>query len=453
MTDPAGDTIVATATPPGQGAVAVVRLSGPRAIAIADRRFRGATPLRDAPRRHACYGRVVDADGQHVDDVLAICFAAPASYTGEEVVEISCHGSPLIAQRITELMSASGARFAEPGEYTRRAFLNGKIDLAQAEAVGELIASASNMALRGARGRLDGELSRHVGGLREHLVELAALTELDLDFAEEEVPVLAPAVLAAKINAAVTRCEEMLATFRVERMLRDGVQVALVGKPNVGKSSLLNRLARESRALVSDVPGTTRDAVHADIQVDGVHLRVTDTAGLHDSADVVETMGMQRTHQTIDDADLVVVVVECGGHGRTATYETNDLPGVSAERLLVVANKCDLGPAPPGSDRAVSALSGEGIEALAGDLVRLSFRTNPYSETTTTIASERQKRSLEDARIRLQAAAQLARAGDHDGDLIAAELRAAITGLEELLGEVTSDNVLNQIFAEFCIGK
>ena len=453
MTDPAGDTIVAIATPPGQGAVAVVRLSGPRAVAIADQRFRGSPALRDAPVRQACYGSVVDVDGRHVDDVLATCFAAPASYTGEQVVEISCHGSPLIARQITELMSTAGARFAEPGEYTRRAYLNGKIDLAQAEAVGELIASASQMALRGARGRLDGELSRHVGGLRERLVALVAVTELDLDFAEEEVPIVEPAALATRIDAVIAQTEQMLATFAIERMLRDGVQVALVGEPNVGKSSLLNRLARDTRALVSEVPGTTRDAVHADIQVDGIHLRVTDTAGLHDSADVVELMGMRRTRQTIDDADVVVLVVACDTPGAGAIGIPAGLGDLAGDRLLVVANKRDLGPPPPGSHHAVSALTGEGVDALAGELVRRSFGTNPYSEQGPAIATERQRASLAHAGERLRSAAALARAGSGEGDLIAAELRAATGALEELSGEVTSDEVLDRIFAKFCIGK
>ena len=313
--DPSGDTIVAIATPPGTGALAIVRLSGPAALAVADGAFRGHRPLREAATHTAHYGRILQPaaprgpDGAEVvDDVIATVFRAPASYTGEDTVEITCHGSNLVAATVVAALLTHGARAAEPGEFTRRAFLNGKLDLTQAEAVAEVIQSATATALRGARNRLDGALGGQVAGLRQQLLECAARVELELDFAEEDVEMAPADEIAARVAEVRSAIAAMLATFRTGRMLRDGVHVVLAGPPNVGKSSLLNRLAQESRALVTDIPGTTRDVIREDLDIHGVPVRLHDTAGLRVTDETVERLGVERSIATVADADLVLFV-------------------------------------------------------------------------------------------------------------------------------------------------
>ena len=506
--DPSGDTIVAIATPPGTGALAIVRLSGPAALAVADGAFRGRCPLRESATHTAHYGRIVrpatgaaSAAGgrvEHpgagglevVDDVMAVVFRAPASYTGEDTVEITCHGSSLVAATVVAALLHHGARAAEPGEFTRRAFLNGKLDLTQAEAVAEVIQSATAAALRGARNRLNGALGAQVAGLRQHLLECAARVELELDFAEEDLELAPAAEIAARVGEVRAAIAAMLATFRTGRMLREGIQVVLAGPPNVGKSSLLNRLAQESRALVTDIPGTTRDVIHEDLDIHGVPVRLHDTAGLRVTDETVERLGVERTIATVADADLVLFVTAADEPFPAAALdqvlEATATAGGSPD-VTVIANKCDLVMAPlkepapvatrtgepsaaaklppAGSVRdnhsparspaepvlAVSAKTGEGMEALSHLLVARTVGSG-YTERTSLVASARHRDNLQRADAALERA-QEAVAAAAGGELVAADLRVAITHLEEIVGIVASDDVLNQIFAHFCIGK
>ena len=496
--DPSGDTIVAIATPPGTGALAIVRLSGPAALAVADGAFRGRRPLRAAATHTAHYGRIVQpaargvsaatglvaaaaavatapepsaADGlEVVDDVMATVFRAPASYTGEDTVEITCHGSNLVAATVVAALLRHGARAAEPGEFTRRAFLNGKLDLTQAEAVAEVIRSATAAALRGARNRLGGALGAQVAGLRQQLLDCAARVELELDFAEEDVELAPAGEIAARVGEVRAAIAAMLATFRTGRMLRDGVHVVLAGPPNVGKSSLLNRLAQESLALVTDVPGTTRDVIREDLDLHGVPVRLHDTAGLRVTDETVERLGVERSIATVADADLVLFVTAADEpfphtaleQVRAAVADagsTTRAPTSGAPEVVVIANKCDLAPAANGTAApppalTVSAKTGTGIDALSRLLVaRTVGQEGPdYTERSSLVASARHRDNLQRADAALARAHDAAAAGA-GGELVAADLRAAVAHLEEIIGIVAGDDVLNRIFADFCIGK
>ncbi|MDE0445861.1 MAG: tRNA uridine-5-carboxymethylaminomethyl(34) synthesis GTPase MnmE [Spirochaetaceae bacterium] len=468
VSDPERDTIVAIATPPGAGALAIVRLSGAGALAMADAVFRGRAMLRDAATHTAHYGDIVrgasgaPGGGEVVDDVVATVFRSPASYTGEDTVEIACHGSGLVAATIVEVLLREGARGATPGEFTRRAFLNGKLDLTQAEAVAEVIGSATAAALRGARNRLNGAVGARVADLRRQLLDCAAHVELALDFAEEDVELAPGAQIAAEVHAVRAAIADMLATFRAGRMLRDGVHVVLAGPPNVGKSSLLNRLAQEARALVTDIPGTTRDVIREDLDIHGVPVRLHDTAGVRATAETVERLGVERTLATAQDADLVLFV-----SAANEPFPHDALRQVRAATgapVVVIANKSDLldrrdlgdSVAAANVERpalAVSARTGAHIDDLCNLLLERTVGTGGYTERTALVASARHRDSLQRAETALARAEQAAAAAQVGGELVAADLREAVFHLEEIVGIVASDDVLNRIFAEFCIGK
>ena len=486
VSDPEQDTIVAIATPPGTGALAIVRLSGSGALAVADAVFRGRGSLREAASHTAHYGDIVrppvdrpdggEAAGEVVDDVVATVFRSPASYTGEDTVEITCHGSGLVAATVVSALMNEGARSAEPGEFTRRAFLNGKLDLTQAEAVAEVIRSATAASLRGARNRLSGALGARVSALRQQLLDCAAHVELALDFAEEDVELAPAELVAAEVRGVRTAIAGMLATFRAGRMLRDGIHVVLAGPPNVGKSSLLNRLAQEARALVTDVPGTTRDVIREDLEIHGVPVRLYDTAGLRVTDETVERLGVERSIATVADADLVLFVSaadEPFPHGELR--QVHAATAASGAEVVAIANKSDLlDPRNPPdrrelpvrgnpSDRsaaegdadrcelAVSARTGAGLDDLCDLLLERTVGAG-YTERTALVASVRHRDSLQRAETALARAEQAAIAAI-GGELVAADLRDAVSHLEEIVGIVASDDVLNRIFAEFCIGK
>ena len=482
VSDPEQDAIVAIATPPGTGALAIVRLSGPGALAVADAVFRGRGSLREAASHTAHYGDIVRppadrpdggaAAGEVVDDVVATVFRSPASYTGEDTVEITCHGSGLVAATVVSALMNEGARSAEPGEFTRRAFLNGKLDLTQAEAVAEVIRSATAVSLRGARNRLSGALGARVSALRQQLLDCAAHVELALDFAEEDVE-LAPAErVAAEVRGVRTAIAGMLATFRAGRMLRDGIHVVLAGPPNVGKSSLLNRLAQEARALVTDVPGTTRDVIREDLDIHGVPVRLYDTAGLRVTDETVERLGVERSIATAADADLVLFVCAADeSFPNDALCQVRTATAATGIPVVVIANKCDLAdcrdlpgrreppdPSPaavadgaPRCELAVSARTGARLDDLCDLLLERTVGAG-YTERTALVASVRHRDSLQRAETALARAEQAAAAAI-GGELVAADLRDAVSHLEEIVGIVASDDVLNRIFAEFCIGK
>ena len=436
--DLARETIAAIATPAGRGGIGVVRVSGPLVPRIA------AAVLGSLPQpRLATFGAFRDRHGEIFDEGLALHFPAPHSYTGEPVLELQGHGGPIVMQALLAACVDAGARLAEPGEFTRRAFLEGKLDLAQAEAVADLIDAASREAARSALRSLSGEFSAAIGTLQAGLVELRALTEAMLDFPEEEVDALHREDAAARLAEVRRALGEVLAKSRRGSLLRGGIHVVLAGRPNVGKSSLLNRLAGEERAIVTPISGTTRDALREPILIEGVPLVVVDTAGLRESRDEIERLGMQRTQLELERADLVIAVFEAGS-GRD---ELPDLPAAPAR--LEVYNKLDLAPGfvPPGEAIAVSAKSGEGLDRLRQRILQAAGWAS--SGEPVFLARERHLRALEEAAARLAAAAGEARRWE----FFAEELRLAHTALSRITGEFSADDLLGEIFARFCIGK
>jgi len=436
----ARDTIAAVATPPGKGGIGIVRVSGPGVPAIAE-----AVLGRLPPARKAIHGDFRDASGERLDEGLALYFPAPHSYTGEAVLELQGHGGPVVTHAVLGAVLDAGARLADPGEFTRRAFLNGKLDLAQAEAVADLIDAASREAARSALRSLAGEFSAAIRTLADQLGELRALTEAMLDFPEEEVDSLHRTDAEQRLVRLQTALEDVLAKSRQGSLLRNGIHVVLAGRPNVGKSSLLNRLAGEERAIVTAQPGTTRDALREAIQIEGVPIVVVDTAGLRESRDETERLGMAKARAELARADLVLVVVEA------TCPETPEAPLPEGVARITVLNKIDLvaglAAGREGETVRVSAKTGDGLDALRGAILETAG-WHARGETVF-LARERHLRALQGARTHLQAAAaRLAQ-----WEFFAEELRLAQEQLGTITGRVSADDLLGEVFARFCIGK
>ena len=443
----AADPIAAVATAPGKGGIGVVRISG-RDIGAVIAGMVGHVPQ----PRVATMADFRDAQGVAIDRGLALYFEAPRSYTGEHVLELHGHGGPLLQNLILRRALELGCRLAEPGEFTRRAFLNGKLDLAQAEAVADLIDAASARAARAAMRSLDGEFSRQVGTIRERLVELRALLEATLDFPEEEIDFLERAQASARLNDITDTLAVVLQRSRQGARLRSGFNIVLAGRPNVGKSSLLNGLAGEEAAIVTAVPGTTRDAVARAIIIEGMAVNVIDTAGLRESGDEVEVIGMARTRHEIERADLVLHVVEAGHAAPEDRAVAAAIPAAIAR--LTVRNKIDVAGEGPGVDGDVvrlSAKTGAGMDALRQELLRRGGLEGAGEDVI--IARERHL-----AALALAAAAAAAAAGhltppSAQLELAAEELRRAQDALNTITGAFGADDLLGEIFGRFCIGK
>jgi tRNA modification GTPase len=432
------DTIAAIASGAGRGGIGVIRVSGPGVPEIS-RRIVGSLP----PPRQAHFARLRNARGEVLDEGLALYFPAPNSYTGEAVLELHGHGGPVVMHTLLRACLDTGARLAEPGEFTRRAFLEGRLDLAQAEAVADLIEASSEQAARAALRSLSGEFSAAIHALASRLVELRALTEAMLDFPEEELDAVHRSDAARRLDAIAQSLDEVLAKSREGSLLRSGIHVVLAGRPNVGKSSLLNRLAGAERAIVTPIAGTTRDALREPIEIQGVPLTLVDTAGLRESDDRLEQLSVERTRRELAQADLVLMVEEAGA-------ERASLPGVAtqAERILVY-NKLDLAPRfeRPQGALAVSAKTGQGLEELRAAILAAAG----WSATGESVflARERHLRALENARGHVEAAR-----GELDRwEVFAEELRLSHAALGSITGEFTADDLLGEIFGRFCIGK
>ena len=449
------DTIVAPATAPGRGGIGVVRLSGPGVPAIAAALLGGRLP---EPRR-ATLATFRDGAGEAIDSGLALYFPGPHSYTGEAVLELHGHGGPAVLAALVARAIELGARRAEPGEFTRRAYLNDKLDLAQAEAVADLIDAGSQAAARAALRSLQGAFSSEVHGLVEGLIELRVWVEAAIDFPEEDIDFLADPALSARVEALRARFDAVTQAARQGRVLRDGLTVVIAGRPNAGKSSLLNALAGHEAAIVTDLPGTTRDVVREQLDLDGLPLQVLDTAGLRVAgegpADVVEAEGIRRTRAEIARADRVLFVVDAATDpdATAYTHERTTLPeGVP---VTLVFNKVDLATAEgvvvPDVDAQLrlSARTGEGLAALRAHL-QAAIGYSP-TDTGAVSARARHLEALTRARAALEAACTLLAA--RRGELVAEELRLAQRSLGEITGEFTSDDLLGRIFGSFCIGK
>lgn len=446
---PDRDTIAALSSARGPAGVAIVRLSGPAALAIGWRLFRPQIPTDEPAPRKMILGHLLDAAGEAIDQVLSVYFPAGGSYTGEPIVEFHLHGGPVLVEAALTAMIAAGARIAEPGEFTRRAFLSGRIDLSQAEAVAELIHAKSLVAARAAHRRLTGALSEKVDRLRDLLAEALALCEADIDFPDQDLGVIDPAEIVGLIDRAHEVVEALVAGHARARALAQGAVVALAGRPNAGKSSLLNRLAGARRALVHETPGTTRDLIEAEVALDGVPVRLIDTAGLCRTEHEIEKQGVDLAHETIAGADLAVYLID-GAIG-VAADDDEHLAALDPARVIVAWNKVDV--APPDekfTGLAVSAKTGAGVEELIALIVKTLGAEEAGGEAL--LASVRQRELIERAGHRLRAARAIAGNG-RDFELAAFELREAADALAAIVGETTTDRVLDAIFARFCVGK
>jgi len=431
------DTIAAIATPPGAGGIGIVRLSGPRAVAM----VAALVGREDLEDRRMVRGVARDpATGERLDEVLVVAMRGPRSYTGEDVAEIHGHGGALNLSRLLRAAVALGARPAEPGEFTRRGFARGRFDLTRAEAVADVIAAASERALRAAQGALAGTLGERVTAAREEAVGLLAEVEASIDFPEEDLDFLSPAAVAARADAVADAVAGLLATYAVGRALRSGLEVAIVGAPNVGKSSLLNALVGEERALVAADPGTTRDYVEARAVWEGIPVTLIDTAGEREADGAVERRGVELGRARAARADVVLSVCEVGGAEAAATG-----------RALVVWNKIDLGPAPAGA-LGVSALTGEGLDGLRRAVLARAVGEASEGSEEALVQTERQKALLDEAEAAARRAATAARAG-RAAELVALDLREAAQRLGAVIGEEVGEDMLATLFARFCIGK
>jgi len=446
------DTIVAIATPPGAGGLGIVRLSGARSRAIAESILRLPEEHQWKPWR-ASRAFLLDEDGAPVDEVVVTFFAAPRSYTAEDVVEISCHGSPVVLRHCVSRALAAGARAAEPGEFTLRAYLNGRIDLPQAEAVRDLIQATTLYQARVAAKQLEGSVSRAVKPVKERLVELISLLEAGIDFAEDDVSVAPAEEIDARLGEVLGGLDRLLASYAWGKYVHDGITLAIVGRPNVGKSSLFNALLGEDRAIVTDIPGTTRDMVSESFSLEGVPVRLLDTAGIRQSSDVVERLGIERTQRAMADADLTLVVLDLGEPLSDADREILARTESQGWRL-VVGNKRDLPRRmEAGIEQvAVSAQTGDGIGELKQALIGRIAPEGISAPQSGLITSARHEALLREARE----AAQKAREANSIGlphELLLLDCYAALRPLDALTGATTADDILNRIFSTFCIGK
>ena len=441
------DTITALATPPGEGALAVIRISGAKALAVADAIFRGRAVPSETEERRVLFGRITDSLGEVIDEVLLTVFRNPRSYTGEDLVEISGHGGSLVASRVLAVVLAAGARMARPGEFTERAFLNGKLDLTQAEAVMDLISASTPKAARAAAGQLEGRLGEEIHALRSEMLEGVAHLEAFIDFPEEGIDPDSGGVLRHRMGKIANHLKRLLATADEGRLLREGISLALCGAPNAGKSSLLNRLLGTERAIVSATPGTTRDTIEESASLGGYPFRVIDTAGLRETADPVEREGMVRARHAAEQADLRLHLVD-------AADLEGDVPALFEDELLVF-NKIDLVPdrssLPDGHQ--ISCQSGEGMEWLvAAILKKVTGRHEGEAAPDGAAINARHQECLKRAASALATALALLEEGEPP-ELVAVELRASLSAVGEVVGEAGTEEILGKIFSSFCIGK
>ena len=450
-------TIAAIATAPGTGAIAVVRISGTKAIPIADRVFRSVhDKILSKQKSHTIHlGHIVQGN-QTLDEVLISLFKGPNSYTGEDVVEISCHGSSYVQQQLIQVLLAEGAQLAEPGEFTLRAFINGKMDLTQAEAVADLIASEGEAAHRVAIQQLRGGISNQLEQLREQLINFASLVELELDFSEEDVDFADRDALDKLLHQAQDTIKSLIDSFSVGNAMKQGVPVAIAGKPNAGKSSLLNALAQDEKAIVSEIAGTTRDSIEDTVTLDGIQFRFIDTAGLRETEDTIEAIGVKKARTKISDAQILLYVVDPS----TMTVEEirTEVRALQHQNPLVLINKSDLHNMDKlhkqtreliGLDSLlISAETGLGLDKLCAHLVQLVKHTN-YD---TIVSNSRHHNELQQTLTAILAVRE-GLANDLTGDLLAVDLRTALHHLGMLTGAISSDELLGNIFANFCIGK
>jgi tRNA modification GTPase len=456
--------IAAIATPVGEGGLAVVRVSGKGARALVNSCYQG--PDLNKVKSHTVhYGHIVDPVGNQIDEVMVSMFESPRSYTGEDTVEISCHGGVLVTQAVLEAVLNAGARAAEPGEFTQRAFLNGKMELAQAEAVADLIHAKSSKALDAAHQQLEGKLGQHIQQFRQEIIDATAMVELELDFVEEDVEFANKEQLKQLLENLDTEIDDLLETYEAGRLVKHGVKTAIVGWPNAGKSTLLNALVGKERSIVTEIAGTTRDTIDVDWSHDGLLFKLIDTAGIRETEDVVEQEGVRRSKEAIEQADLILYLKdlttewtvqereEVGAYQKLAVQTPFMLIGTKAD--LVV----DLAQAERESqhdrlqfDFKISAQKGEQLDALKHGMKKRALESAHYDPNSILVTSSRHRDALQKAQ---QSVKQALHALDQglSGDFLSIDLRAALKELGAITGEITTEDILDSIFSRFCIGK
>ncbi len=450
------DTIVAIATPLGQGGLGVVRLSGPAALSIASAIF---NPLKDFSKisSHTLHHGWIHSSGTKIDEAVLGLFRTPHSYTGEDVVEISCHGSPVVLKEVVHLCEKNGARLARPGEFTERSYLNGKLDLAQAEAVADLISAGSTLARQAAAEQLRGVLSERIQSLRRSLIDLLAQMEANLDFVEEAIPNLSSDKLIDGLEKIREDMEDLLSTSLRGRLIREGIRVAIVGRPNVGKSSLFNGLLAQDRSIVTDVPGTTRDTIEERLEWESHAVVLTDTAGLRSAKDEVEKLGTDRTRRSLELADVVALVFDASedltAEDRAVLKEADN------KKAVVVLNKCDKKQRILGDSFnkapvvvAVSARTGQGLSELKNALLKMGDSSAKEKEEVPLLTNLRHVQKLESAKGKIQAALHSLNKKRSE-ESVSVDLQAALTDLSSITGEDAGEGILDSIFSRFCIGK
>lgn len=453
-------TIVALATALGSGSIAVIRMSGPDAIVIVNRVFEGKN-LEEVPANTINYGRIVDGD-REFDQVLVSVFHMPHSYTGENYIEISCHANPFIVNDIIEVLMNHGAKTARAGEYTLRAFLNGKLDLSQAEAVASIIQAKSRFGIKNSLEHLNGKLALRIMQMRQKLIDILGLIEIDLDFSEEEIEIIPKAQIISRLHKIEKDLSELKTSYNFAKLLEGGIHLTIIGEPNAGKSTLLNQLLGENRAITSHIPGTTRDTIHENIVINDVLIKLVDTAGLRKTRDELESEAIKRTKSQASQADIVLLVVDV-----SSSISDNSLNLVKESvnwikgQVLLVANKIDKGLNQATLKKLsflkkqivnISAINGEGLKELEKSIVeQVSTGFEEYSDDLI-ITSKRQTEVIEKTTIHLYDARHVL---ENDGgiEFAAVDLRQALNVLGEITGETVTDDILNNIFANFCIGK
>jgi tRNA modification GTPase len=455
---PANETIVAISTPPGRGGIGIVRLSGPHALEIANALLSLRNPLAHTQARFA---EILDPEAHtggiatRLDEAIATYFAGPNSYTGEDLVEIAAHGSPVILELLVRWALKRGARLAQPGEFTERAFFSGRIDLTQAEAVRDLIESQTLYQARVAAGQMGGALSRRIQPAKQELVELIVALEAGIDFAEDDVDVMPDAEIITRIGSVETALAKLEQSFEHGRIVHSGLMLAIVGRPNVGKSSLFNRLLERERAIVTAAPGTTRDLVTETVSLGGIPLQLVDTAGLREATDEAEFIGIQKSREALADADVVLVVLEAGVPLREDEAEL--IESLEGRRALIVCNKSDLGfpgELPPEMPLRVvntSAITGQGVDELRRAL--LDVVSNPAGETESGMLTSLRHHDAVTAALAALGKATEAVRQKLPHEMLLLDLYTALRQLDGLTGETTADDILNRIFSSFCIGK
>jgi tRNA modification GTPase len=445
------DTIVAVSTPPGRGGIGVVRISGKQARQVTEK-ILCFPPGFEWHAWSAALAALPDLEGHPIDHVVVTYFAAPKSYTAEDVVEISCHGAPVILRFVLERAGANGARLAEPGEFTLRAYLNGRIDLPRAEAVRDLIEATTLYQARIAAQQMEGSVSRRLKPVKDQLLELISLLEAGIDFAEDDVSVASTEEILRRISPICRSVRQLIASFAYGKLVHEGFTLAIVGRPNVGKSSLFNRLLEQDRAIVTDIPGTTRDLVSETASLEGIPVRFVDTAGIRDGQDIVEKLGIERSYQAMADADITLVVVDL-----SAPLEPHDheliAKAAGQGKYVVAGNKCDLQRISQWAGAVeVSALTGEGVSQLRRRLIETIAPQGRLEQEGGFITNLRHEQLLKETSDALEQAQRAASLGiPHE--MLLLDLYAALRPIDAITGATTADDILNRIFATFCIGK